>query len=366
MKLPSFDPPANLDDFDAGLRQAWSKRISDSFDGNIQDVSAAVSPGTCQFYDPTKTDTPDPHAEATITWIGFPRLITLKHHGDRKAALQDADKPLASGERKQDEYLEWFITRKNGKIVRVDFTCEGPEYWRFLAERAPDKLVSLYQKFISPQVKKADLFLPDGSYNLLNKWNTKNGAMHLNQHNNTLGAEINIAAFATILRQKNGHLVTDADELIKCAQFGEPGRASDPTIGAQVNALARAGHNITLKNPVGLYIDSINLAGFTKPDGAPIDPNCFRIVRGQQGMAVRAAFEVPAAAGFNVSDIRIGGEKIDFGGQIAEHITMKLTGVAFGAGQVHNQPLACLGATPHVMAAAATSGTVINTRRITP
>src|SRR5215813_12920872 len=100
MTLPSFDPPANLDDFDASLRQAWSKFISGSFDENIQGVSTAVSPGASQFYNPTKTDTPDPHAEATITWIGFPRLITLKHPGNRKAALQDADKPMASGERK--------------------------------------------------------------------------------------------------------------------------------------------------------------------------------------------------------------------------------------------------------------------------
>lgn len=360
MILPSFDPPANLSDFDANLRSLWHQFISNAFDENIQAVTAEIAPDACPFYNPTKTDTPNAHAEAVITWIGFPRLITLQHPGDRLAALKSADTPMPSGERKQDEYLEWFVTKKNGKIVRVDFTCEGPEYWDFLATRAPDKLVSLYQQFISPAVKKADLFQTNGHYNRLNKWNTKSGAMHLNQRNNTLGAEINIAAFATILRQKNGHPVTDADALIRCAQFGAPGRASDPTIGAQVNALARAGHHITLQNPVGLYIDSINLAGFTKPNGSPIDPGFFRVTRGQPGMAVRAVFEVPESAGFTVGDIRIGGEKIAFGGQLAEHITMKLTGVAFGAGQIHNQARACL--SPQVSEAASTGATLPSRR----
>lgn len=364
MKLQRFDPPAQLGDFDNPLRLLWSEFVATAFEQNIQEVKAQIQPGTCQFYNPMNTDTPAAHAEAVITWIGFPRLLTLKHPGNRRAALKDADTPAASGERKQDEYLEWFITRKNGKIIRVDFTCESPEYWRFLATHAPDKLVEMYRQLVSPQVKKADLYLPNGEYKPLNKWNTKQGAVHLNQRNNTLLAEINIAAFATILRQRAGQLITNADELIECAQFGAPGRASDPTIGAQVNALARAGHMITLKNPVGLYIDSINLAGFTTPAGAAVDPSFFRIVRGQPGSAVRAVFEVPASAGFTVSDIRIGGEKIEFGGQLAEHITMKLTGVAFGAGQVHNQAKACVGASPVFEAAVVPKQALATSRRI--
>jgi hypothetical protein len=352
MKLPSFDPPANIGDFDPPLRVLWSKFISDFFDQNIGGVNAKIGPDKCQFYNPTTTDTPDPHAEAVISWIGFPRLITLKHPGNRQAALKDADTPLASGERKQDEYLEWFVTRRGGKIVRVDFTCEGPEYWKFLAKHSPAKLLTLYQQLISPAVKQADLFTAAGAYNPLNQWNTKKGAIHLNQRNNTLGAEINIAAFATILRQQAGTAVTDADALIRCAQFGAAGRASDPTIGAQVNALARAGNLITLKNPVGLYIDSINLAGFTNPDGTPANPAVFRIVRGQPGSALRAVFEAPAGAGFVVGDMRIGGEAITFGGQLAEHITMKLTGVAFAAG-VHNHAQACEVPLPGIAPAAA-------------
>src|SRR4051812_1626064 len=109
MKLQSFDPPAHLSDFDGipHQREAWSEFLTNTFDANIAGVKATVSPGESQFYNPTQTDTDEPHAEATITWIGFPALIARKHPGNVRAARQEADKPLANGERPQDEYLEW-------------------------------------------------------------------------------------------------------------------------------------------------------------------------------------------------------------------------------------------------------------------
>jgi hypothetical protein len=71
-------------------------------------------------------------------------------------------------------------------------------------------------------------------------------------------------------------------------------------------------------------------------------------------MIVRATFEVPAAEGYSVSDIKIGNDKIEFGGQIAEFVTVKLTGVACRKGHFHNQPLGCEGgAAPLAIAAAA-------------
>jgi hypothetical protein len=80
-------------------------------------------------------------------------------------------------------------------------------------------------------------------------------------------------------------------------------------------------------------------------------------IRGKAGMIVRATFEVPAAEGYSVSDIKIGNDKIEFGGQIAEFVTVKLTGVACREGHFHNQPLGCEGgAAPLVVAAAAAAG----------
>lgn len=54
--------------------------------------------------------------------------------------------------RVQDEYLEWFPTLdKNGNLVRVDFSCEGPEYWSNMYDWEPDTIVKLYQQYISPE-----------------------------------------------------------------------------------------------------------------------------------------------------------------------------------------------------------------------
>jgi hypothetical protein len=183
------------------------------------------------------------------------------------------------------------------------------------------------------------------------------GAMHLNQHNNTLSAEINIAAQATILRQKGGVVLTDADALIRCGQYGAPGRASDPHIGSEVNTLARAGYAITLQNPVGLYMEPPDTTGWVSPDGTPAI-NFWKAFRGAPGMTVRAVFEVPATKRYAIGDIKIGGVNIQYGGQVAEQITMKLTGFACRQGSKLNparpcRPAAGLGAAAAAAAAPA-------------
>ncbi len=133
----------------------------------------------------------------------------------------------------------------------------------------------LYQEFVSPQVRYEDLVravepwsttlspatrsmvYPKGSYNPYNRWNTTDGIMHLTQPSNSLSAEILLGADATVLRAagSNGRMVSDPDALICCAQYGGPNRCSDPTIGASVNELAAQGFAITLRNPVGLYME---------------------------------------------------------------------------------------------------------------
>ena len=376
-----FDPPGGLDDFDSipHERDTWSEFLSNTFDGNIQAVADKLGQGDqSQFYNPLVTDTVEPSAQKQIQWRGFPLLIEQKHPGNKKAAFKEADKPLPNGERPQDEYLEWFVTHDgNGKITRLTFTCEGPEYWEAMAHGYPlgydgpktaggigdkQKVLALYRKYVSPNVQLEDLFDAQGNYNRLNKWNTSQGIMHLNQRNNTLGAEINIAAFATILRKNNGQLLTDADELIECAQFGQAGRASDPRIGADVNELARGGFAITLLNPVGLYIDSLDTTGWVTPNGKA--PSAFwKPIRGKAGMTVRVVFEVPASEGYTVSDIKIGNDKIEFGGQVAEFVTMKLTGVACRRDHFHNQPLGCEGAAALAAAAAAPATRTAGARR---
>jgi hypothetical protein len=348
MKLTQFSAPASVNDFGPATQEAaaWSEFISSTFDDAVNRVEAKTGPGLSQFYNPMKVDTDAQSASKVISWIGFPKVLLKKHGANRQAAWADAEQLRSSGGvayRMQDEYLEWHVTKNAaGKVTRVEFTCEGPEYWQFLAQNIPDKLLQLYQTHVSTDVKKQDLFGADGSYNGSNIWNTQKGAMHLTHPANTLTAEIFIAGDATVLRQKGGQVLADADQLIRCAQYGVPDRASDPRIGSDVNTLARAGFAITLADPVGLYIAGINTTGWQKPDGTPVG-NYWKVLRGSDSSGLRAVYEVPTAEGFVVGDIKIGANNIAFGGQIAENITMKLTGVACRQGSFHDGPHACEG-----------------------
>ena len=66
--------------------------------------------------------------------------------------------------------------------------------------------------------------------------------------------------------------------------------------------------------------------------------DCVRIVRGRDRSIERLVVEVPTDE-FDVSHIRIAGEPIVSGGQIAECITVKLVGLAGALGSVSNRPL---------------------------
>ncbi|GIG59912.1 hypothetical protein Lfu02_42840 [Longispora fulva] len=161
--------------------------------------------------------------------------------------------------------------------------------------------------------------------------------MHLIQSANTLGAEIELAAAATIRRLINGKELTTEQELIACAKYGQPERHSDPHIGGEVNAVARRKADLTLADPVGLYFDDLRTDGWATPDDA--DPKSFwTYVRGAQGYGVRAVYEVPAGKPYTVGDITINGKPIRYGAQIADFITIKLTATACRFGQSTARP----------------------------
>ncbi|WP_079422994.1 hypothetical protein [Streptomyces katrae] len=336
--LDSYGPPGSLDDLDETGLKAWNIFISENVDRSIQgpDPTQVLNDSPrSQFYNLTKTDTAADVQEAIVTWTAFPRLIKVHSLSDtQRWKRADASRDV------QDEYCEWSVTRNAaGKITKVMFTCEGPEYWQLLAQSAPAKVLELYQTHISPNVKHGDLFGSTGTYNARNQWNdsTAHGAMHLIQRNNTLGAEIELAAAATIVRVINGHELAAEQELIQCSQYGEPERNSDPHIGGAVNAIARQKADISLANPVGLYFDNLATDGWATPDGS--DPKSYWIrQRGDESHPVRFVYEVPQDKGFTVGDITINGRPIQYGAQIADFITIKLTAVACRFGQSTTQP----------------------------
>lgn len=340
-----FGAPGGADDLDEQLAAAWSDFISGTLDAEVARLQQGHAGLTPQFYNPARLDvsaTPAP-----ISWPAFPNIIEI-NFGD------DPQKMFTEGERRdnQDEYLEWATTRDQGKITRIAFTCEGPEYWNFVARNDPDLLVSLYSSIVGQPVPRQDLLTAGGTYRARNIWNRQH-AVHLVQPNNTLGAEINIAAQATLLRRHGGHdPVTDPIELIECSRFGVPDRHSDPHIGDVVNQQARAGRSVTLADPIGLYIQELpdpGDLGIRKPDGTAPGPEYWRLERGTAQHVLRAVFAVPdgeTANGvpFVVGDMTIEGDPVEFGGQIVKAgLRMTLTGLVGASGVFHNPSFPCPG-----------------------
>ena len=337
--MQQFDPPGFLTDLTDSQRAAWSQWISDQLDeasAGQPDVYLNDAPRP-RFFNPLSHPPDSDAVEQDINWTAFPRIVQLDSATDEER-WQAADASRTA----QDEYCEWSVVRdpQSSKITRVMFTSEGPEYWQFLAAVNFQKVLELYREHVDAVVQAHELQNPDGTYNRTNKWNnsTRRGAMHLIQAANTLGAEIELAAGSSNVRKINNQYLTGEQELIKCGKYGEPERHSDPHIGAVVNELARRNADVTLANPIGLCIAGLSTAGWETPDGSNA-ADYWKITRGTKEKALRAIFEVPIARGFTVSDIRINGKEIRYGAQIADFITIKLTGLATRIGQSHHEPL---------------------------
>ncbi len=383
-------PPANLKDFD---RSAIKDKLYQDWHSFIEYYMTLVSPSmgwpsTPAFFDPSNLPATQTPAVAAPAWTGLPGVALRLNRMDVLQAAQQVENPIAFGSsdpllenfpafldaqnqvvqglqyRPQDEYLEWVSVKDaDGVISEVIFTCEGPEYWQTIAED-PDLLLALYQEMLSnSQITKQDLLFsqdvwlggkqspnqpPDGmagGYNPYNKWNMA-GCVHLTQPNNNLGAEINLARLASLLYQAK----SDPD-LICCAQYGVVNRNSDPTIGSAVNAQVVAGKQVSLRNPVGLYMASIDSSQFTMPNGDPIaDFNQYFVPLRQSPdgqMIVRARFQVPAGVTANGKQVRVGdllvnGQPLVTGGQVANAITMQLFALTL-PGAPSQTPNACQG-----------------------
>ena len=331
--LARFSPPGFVEDLDETGKQHWSQYISDIFDEVAAGYPEANDGPRLQFFNPLNTNKAEDMTTKIISWVAFPKIVSTDYPGKQRFKVADSDRGF------QDEYCEWSVERRaDGKIAKVTFTCEGPEYWKFLGKKNPKRVTELYKAFVNPQVQEADLFV-NGKYDPLNKWNnsTNNGVMHLIQRNNTLTAEIELAGGASIVREKDGVILTDTQELINCSQYGAPERNSDPQIGAEVNALARAKASISLADPIGLYIHEFNPIGWVTPDGTAAK-NFWKIVRGTPEQSLRAVYEVPAEKNYCVGDIKISGNPIKYGSQITDFIRIKLTGVAQNIGKSEAKP----------------------------
>ncbi|MBH0776627.1 hypothetical protein [Nocardia bovistercoris] len=353
--MSRYGAPGNIDDFahgadPAALADGWHKTVSGWVGARAADSAA--------FFDAL-----DSAGDVVpIAWDGFPlalrswfatapdpelarqrsaeTLAEWRPGGRAPRAVRGGmlGEPLTLFRRQQDEYCEWFTHRDDaGRITRVDFSCEGPEYWTHIATD-PELCLRLYREHVDANVELSELFWDHdvaisidgrwriwaraGDYNVLNRWTTTDGIMHLTHSANTLEAEINLAADATVLRAVDGVIVDDPGTLICCSGFGGASRSSDPLIGFAVNRAVSAGKRVGLADPVGLYISALNTGAFTDGDGDPVD--AWRVVRGDasEQRILRATFTPPPG-----SEVLVGGVPLEFGGHITDHIQMALYGV---------------------------------------
>jgi hypothetical protein len=397
-----FHPPGFVDDLGTTGRAHWHAHMAATtafqralLVGELRRTHAHATEAHLAYVDPRKTDVPAGIAPAGQPWNGFPRAV-LEHYaqGDHEAAWEIAERRQAKAAHTtrdgrpvtlefrafQDEYLEWHGEADEHGIHRVSFTCEGPEYWEQLSQVKFERVHELYCEHLRRDIPPDDLrFAEDvlergrrryraGQYNPHNRWNTSDGAMHLTHPSNTLGAEINLAARATVARRDiRDDLVESKLELICCAGFGDPNRDSDPSIGATANAVVRQGKLLTLTNPIGLYIASFDGEAITLRDGADVPGGStpdtwWRCTRGDERgddggvRMVRVEYEIPAGATMpddqggrrplRLADLDVNGLAATRAAALAELVGMHLYVTAWEAGgerlELHCDTTCCL------------------------
>lgn len=306
--LERYAPPGNLvDDVDGDvdLLKAWSAAVSDLLNDDLDGL---------QYFDQTVEDHGDLYPR-TIPWITMP--ARLANGRTRADALKIADEPAAvgTGREEQREYSEWFTHRDAQKrVIRVDVTTEIPEYWEmFLAKVRPDKVLDLYQQYVSRDVTEADLFDANGVYKPLNRFNSTDGAMHMTCGINTIDLAFGVVSGAMPWFERDG-IIVDRQE---CAR-DTAGENADPAIQVHVNRLSREQRFLTFADPPGIHILGLDLDGWHGPDGRPVTwEDVVFETRGDPYVRLRIE-----GSRFALWECTIDGEPIEYGSQIAERITV--------------------------------------------
>jgi hypothetical protein len=258
-----------------------------------------------------------------------------------------------------DEYCEMGVLKNPaGKIKKIHFTCENPEYYWTLWAIDPNLVLKIYRETLeNDNIQLSDLYLRDENqdsvivkatgrpaYNPINKWNNgtamtanKGGAMHLTSSPNELSAEIVLAGGAALLRADIPSNKI-ANSLICCSQYGRRFRNSDPHIGQNVYQVVSKKMSISLVNPVGLYLQEpqYNYIQLPKnaPKGAKVE-DCFRVVRGKKrdksypnNMILHLVMEVPSSwsSDITLSDFMVLGDPLVYGSQVLQTMEVQLAG----------------------------------------
>lgn len=327
-----FAPPGGLVEMSGESLEAWHRRLR----GWVSVFSGRFP----NFFDPVEVD--EQSSTHPVTWPASPaRLLSTRMSDDRRWEIADGDR------NEQDEYCEWSTTRDDdGNITRVTFTCEVPDYYDILLETDQTLLLDLYEDMAGRRPEVSEITEVQDGVVILVRSNPFNSGpdgpvVHLSQRSNNLFAAVTLAAEATVLREIEGQLLKDPQTLVLCGGLGDERRHSDPQIGAALNRLVAAGCDVSLAQPLGLYIDELVTAGFETPDGTEAE-QFWHVERGDADHVLRAAFEVRGDFGYTVGDITIAGRPITFGAQLADRVQVRVEALSRPSAGGPPAPVPCI------------------------
>lgn len=317
-------PGFTTDLSDAG-RKAWAAHINRLLHGTpgkpgaIAQATAAnvgVPPALLVDGDPALQD-----GTLQVDWKGYP--VRVKQAINKTDAKVDPfldwaiDGVTVARATCHEEYLEWrTVKRADGKIIRVEFTTETPDYWAKLARWEPRKLVELAARFAGEAPSAVDIpmlfgtsadpfaisasskagealeqaYLRQngsiggrikGDYN-----NGKKAMMHMAVSANSTSAAVTLAVFAAYPHGKmvGGQKVplSGPEAIAATPQQAVNCRNSDPTIVGSAIRLAFEGAKIALMESIGLYLLTMpSEIGLTLVDGSPVPDTWFSRQRGK-------------------------------------------------------------------------------------
>ncbi len=320
--LPKHSTPAILKDVpdNSPFFDAWHRYVDDALRVSTRTGSGSASG---EFYDAHDIDVEEVGVR-TLAWMAFPRRHLMESRNDREQAFASADdRDQTDAGSVQDEYCEWRVERTGGKISKITLTTEAPEYFERLWANDRDEVVRIYRTIVDNGAVAEGLAGSTGDYDRENRWNKEYGIAHLKQSINTLDAAFGLArgsADSGGVADNYEHNTTTPTSV-------------DPRVILDVGSLVRKGLSVTLRDPIGIYITHWDDTGWTKPDGSPVG-NYWNIVRQDPSpdpnakRVIRLEYEVHGSEGFLVGDISIGGRPIEWGGHVAEHVTVSFIGSA--------------------------------------
>lgn len=358
-------PPGGLVELGAAGRAAWSDLVAAELKRLIEELTESRRKPRGLLREDEA-----PAGVRTIEWPAFPVRVAAKL--GTAETMKALDRPLGKGPTGgrfgQEEYLEWRLLRRGGKTRGIEMTTEFREYWTVLAAHEPRRTLKLVGKLagqerpvaatevygkgmadplapgVGPEQREAAFaatMLPDYD-DLSRKVSPCNDGRKafccMVQKNNSLDALLALVLSAArplivedeVTRQKRYPSGSEAIERLDAEAVD--GRNSDPLIVERVVRFAGEGRGVGVDDPLGVYIRELQLHELEQPGGEDVPRSWLKLSRGAgatdspdgRPRRQRLKLELPEDADFSFADLRVrrSGERLRFGGQLAELVEL--------------------------------------------